>query len=715
VITWGEPAAITYGTVLSAAQLNATADVAGTFTYTPALGTKPSVGTQALSATFTPADPVNYETATAGTTLTVTKVAVVLKWDKPAAVPYGTALSGAQLNAVASAGGESLAGKFVYSPASGTVLNAGADQALGVTFTPTDANYDSTTASTALTVNKAALTVKVKDASRTFGAANPAFELTYAGFVNNETVAAITPPAAATKATETSAAGTYPITLSGGSAANYTLTLQDGTLTVIPASYAGNYFGTFPSGGYWALSLKSDNTGKYIAYLPARKSAVVVDLSVAADGTFTVKGTEIVPAAVNAVGALALATAEAPVPRTAAAAAAYTLSGSIAYNGTVSGQLGGLNESFTGVADPGGPAQASAGLYTTSALGAASGTTYVVVGASGQAVVVTASASLVDGASGTFANNQVSATSTASTGIALTLNPLTQVLEGTVTPAGGAPTSYSGPAAAAALPARVVNLSVRSQAGTGSQTLIVGLVINGSGNKTLLLRGVGPALLQQKVAAALADPAMRLLSDRGVELDKNDNWDGSLQTHFAELGAAPFEPNSKDAALYEQLAGGVYSMHVFPAGTGTGVVLAELYDGDATATPAEVVNISARTQVGTGDNILILGFVITGNTPKTLLIRGVGPTMIPQGVADALADPQLYLFKGGELIGTNDNWGGTTALKTAATNVGAGALVADNSKDAAMLVTLAPGVYSAQVSGVASTTGVGLVEIFLLP
>jgi hypothetical protein len=265
--------------------------------------------------------------------------------------------------------------------------------------------------------------------------------------------------------------------------------------------------------------------------------------------------------------------------------------------------------------------------------------------------------------------------------------------------------------------ARVVNLSVRSAAGTGSETLIVGLVIGGSGNKTLLLRGIGPALVPQGVTNALADPRLRLLNVTGAEVDANNDWGGSasMSQNFASVGAFALPANSKDAALYNALPAGLYSCHVFANDAGTGVALAELYDADGAANPASVVNISARTQIGTGENLLIAGFVITGSAPKTLLIRGLGPTLAAQGVTGALVNPQLYLFGSAGLLASNDDWGGTSALKAAFAQVGAGALVSDTSKDAALLVTLQPGVYSAQVSGVASTTGVGLVEIFLVP
>lgn len=155
-ISWPTPAAIPYGTALSATQLDASSTAAGTFSYSPAVGTVLAVGSHTLSVTFTAATPSNYttRTATATVNLTVNKATPTITWSEPAAITYGTALSSKQLDATAS-----VAGNFAYSPASGTVLNAGV-QVLTTTFTPTNkTDYTTATASVTLTVNKATPTI----------------------------------------------------------------------------------------------------------------------------------------------------------------------------------------------------------------------------------------------------------------------------------------------------------------------------------------------------------------------------------------------------------------------------------------------------------------------------------------------------------------------------------------------------------------------------
>ncbi len=228
-ITWATPAAITYGTALSAAQLNATASTAGTFTYTPAAGLLLGAGTQTLSVTFTPTDATDYSSATGMVILVVNKATPTITWTAPAAITYGTTLSSAQLNAAASTNGS-----FVYTPAAGTVLGAGR-QALSLTFTPADStDYVSTTATNAIVVNQAGLTVLAANATRMYGSPNPVFSASVSGAVNNDAFLV----SATSSATASSAVGTYAIVpaVSGADLANYTVTLVNGTLTITPAT-----------------------------------------------------------------------------------------------------------------------------------------------------------------------------------------------------------------------------------------------------------------------------------------------------------------------------------------------------------------------------------------------------------------------------------------------------------------------------------------------
>ena len=155
-ISWSNPANIVYGTALGGTQLDATASVAGTFTYTPAAGTVLGAGDdQTLSVSFAPTDTTDYTTASATATINVLQATPTISWSNPAAIPDGTLLGSTQLDATASwaVGGAlgSVAGSFTYNPPVGTVLNPGNDQTLSVAFTPADTT-DYTSAASSATI-----------------------------------------------------------------------------------------------------------------------------------------------------------------------------------------------------------------------------------------------------------------------------------------------------------------------------------------------------------------------------------------------------------------------------------------------------------------------------------------------------------------------------------------------------------------------------------
>jgi len=263
---------------------------------------------------------------------------------------------------------------------------------------------------------------------------------------------------------------------------------------------------------------------------------------------------------------------------------------------------------------------------------------------------------------------------------------------------------------------RIINISVRSPAGTGASTLIVGFIVGGPPADTLplLIRGSGPSLAQFGVTGTLADPKLNLF-DGDTVIQTNDNWggDAAIAATAGRLGAFAFvSPSSKDAALLSTLPTRAYTVHVTAADGGTGVTLAEVYDAATGVASARLVNISARTAVGTGENVLIAGFIIRDQS-RTVLIRAIGPTLGTDfNVPGVLADPKLELYSGQTKLSDNDNWSAADAVRFS--QVGAFALPA-GSKDSVIVAQLSPGAYTAVVSGVGSTTGVALVEVYELP
>ena len=255
--------------------------------------------------------------------------------------------------------------------------------------------------------------------------------------------------------------------------------------------------------------------------------------------------------------------------------------------------------------------------------------------------------------------------------------------------------------------ARLPNLSVRTTL-AAAQNLAVGFVMTGV-SKPLLIRAVGPTLGDFGVGDAMADPRIGFNNSMGVEIDANDDWAASLSTTFGELGAFALGDGSKDAALRVDLSGlGTVSVN----GPTGGTVLVEVYDiGDNNDT--RLANVSARNEVGTGDNILIAGFVVTGADPKNMLIRAVGPGLERFIGAGFLADPLLKIFNSdNNIVATNDNW--SPSLQPSFDLTGAFSLT-NLSLDAAIVLTLPPGRYTAQVSGADGGTGQAIVEIYELP
>jgi Putative Ig domain/NHL repeat len=257
---------------------------------------------------------------------------------------------------------------------------------------------------------------------------------------------------------------------------------------------------------------------------------------------------------------------------------------------------------------------------------------------------------------------------------------------------------------------RISNLSVRTNLAS-AQDLIVGFIT--SGPKNLLIRASGPGLNPYGVTNFYADPKFTVFNGSGTALAQNDDWSSSLSPTFSSVGAFPLTPGSKDAALVNSLTGPNTAV---ANGTGSGIMLVEVYDTDPSSSTAKLVNVSARNQVGTGANILISGFVVDGTAARTLLIRGVGPALNDFfGVSGQLADPLLEIHQmvNGQdtLIASNDNW--DASLTPLFDQVGAFRFLA-GSKDAALVITLPPGIYSAELYGVNGGTGDGLIELYVV-
>lgn len=180
------------------------------------------------------------------------------------------------------------------------------------------------------------------------------------------------------------------------------------------------------------------------------------------------------------------------------------------------------------------------------------------------------------------------------------------------------------------------------------------------------------------------------------------------------MGAFPLAAGSHDAALIAQTSAGGYTLKITSeAGTG-GVGLAEVYETEPNGRTA---NLSTRAMVRSGEGVLIGGFVIQGAAYKRMIVRGIGPTLSAFGITGTLTDPVVTVYSGQKIIASNDDWSAqtnATQVSDASLSVGAFTLPT-GSKDAALLVTLAPGAYTVEVAGKSGTQGIAIMEIYEVP
>ncbi len=272
-------------------------------------------------------------------------------------------------------------------------------------------------------------------------------------------------------------------------------------------------------------------------------------------------------------------------------------------------------------------------------------------------------------------------------------------------------------------------ISIRSRCETGSRVAIGGFVITGSLPKTVLIRAVGPSLASMGLSAGevLSDPEFTVHDARkgNAVIATSDNWtDNSnasdIVSTAARVGATPFAAgDTKSAALLLTLEPGVYTFVIGGKNGSAGVVLTEIYDADSNPGGSTLAAISGRVYCGANNDVAIGGFVVTGNKPKQMLIRAIGPSLTSSGLPtnEVLADPMFKVHdarNGNAVVASNDNWvdaPNASEMVAAGKRVGAANIAAGDTKSAALLVTLNPGVYTFVISGT-SGNGVVITEIY---
>ncbi len=285
----------------------------------------------------------------------------------------------------------------------------------------------------------------------------------------------------------------------------------------------------------------------------------------------------------------------------------------------------------------------------------------------------------------------------------------------TATDAAGATASQSFQVTVESTPVHLANISTRLQVGTGDDALIGGFIVVGTTPKRVMIRALGPSLANANppVPGALADPTLELHDGTGALLSSNDNWDNAPNKRdIINSTLAPTDP--AESAILTTLpatsTGSAYTAVIYGVNGTTGNGLVEVYDLDS-GPGSSVLNISTRGNVQTGDNVMIGGFIITGNGSQRVLVRALGPSLANAEVSNPLSDPTLTLYNSqGTQIDFNDNWRDTQEAAIEATGI-----PPSDDRESAVLETLSPGGYTAIVRGAGTATGTALVEVYALP
>jgi hypothetical protein len=270
------------------------------------------------------------------------------------------------------------------------------------------------------------------------------------------------------------------------------------------------------------------------------------------------------------------------------------------------------------------------------------------------------------------------------------------------------PTPLPTPTPSPTPAAQAVNLSTRMNVRTGDNVGIGGFIIQGTAPKHVVLRAIVPTITG--LSGVLVDPVLELHGPAGFTTVTNNNWqdDPAQAVLIQASGLAP--TNNLSAAIDATLAPGAYTGVVKGNGNTTGIGLIEVYDLSQ-AVLSKLANISTRALVGTGNDIVIAGFILGNNSGTTrIVLRGIGGSLTAFGVPNALANPTLELRdSNAALLAQNDNWQDDPAQGAELTAAG---LAPTNGQESGIALTLGPGQYTALLAGLGNTTGVGVIEVY---
>jgi hypothetical protein len=262
-------------------------------------------------------------------------------------------------------------------------------------------------------------------------------------------------------------------------------------------------------------------------------------------------------------------------------------------------------------------------------------------------------------------------------------------------------------------------ISIRNHVGQGDNVLILGFSVSGDSARPVLLRAIGPTLGLSpfNVSGVLPDPRVQVFTGAGGPILDNDDWGGgvALASVFAQTGSFALPAGSRDAAVFSSYSPGGYTCVSSSQVVGQeGEALLELYDAGGSGAGSAIANLSVRGTLKAGGTF-ITGFAVSGDSPRKMLVRAIGPSLAQFGVGSALPDPRITLYRDQTPLASNEDWSvGQDAAKLAATaqRVGSFALL-EGTRDAALLLTLSPGNYTAHITSAdPSRSGVVLAEVY---
>jgi hypothetical protein len=275
------------------------------------------------------------------------------------------------------------------------------------------------------------------------------------------------------------------------------------------------------------------------------------------------------------------------------------------------------------------------------------------------------------------------------------------------------PTATPTPTPSPTPAAQALNLSTRMRVQTGGNVGIGGFIITGIAPMNVLIRAIGPSLTQFGIPDVLADPVMELHGSGGFVTITNDNWrdDPAQAALIIATGISP--TNDLESAIYATLDPGAYTALVRGKNNTSGVGLVEVYDLNQ-GVDSKLGNLSTRAFVDTGNNIVIAGFILSGNSGNDrIVVRGIGPDLVNVGVPNPLADPTLELRDGnGALLAYNNDWQDNCNSGPPGPPCIPSGLAPTDRLDAVLDVTLPPGPYTALLAGLNNGIGVGIVEVY---